>query len=264
VEAGAKLLRDPAVNEYVNRIGQNVVRNSDAKVPFTIKVIDSEEVNAFSVPGGHLYVNYGLLLATDDEAELAGVMAHEIAHVAARHATRQMTRGDLFSLASIALIFVGGPAGYAVQQAARIGVPLTMLKFSRGFEAEADYLGLQYLYKAGYDPQAYIAFFEKVQALDKSKSRTVTKVFSNHPPTGDRIKKCQAEIAKILPPLPQYLVSTSEFEAIKTRLLRIQNRYGPVDGRQDGPTLRRTARSAGSSENSGARDDHPTLKRRSN
>src|SRR5438552_5993397 len=199
IESSVKLIQDPVVNEYVNRVGQNLVRNSDAKVPFTIKVIDSDEINAFALPGGFFYVNSGLILAADEEAELAGVMAHEIAHVAARHAMRQQTRGNLANIASIPLIFLGGGIGYAVRSAAGIGLPLTFLTFSRGFEAEADYLGLQYMYKTGYDPQAFISFFQKVQAQEKKKPGTLAKAFSTHPQTPDRISKSQEEIARLLP-----------------------------------------------------------------
>ena len=260
VEASARLLRDPVINEYVNRIGQNLVRNSDARVPFTFKIIDSDEINAFSVPGGFLYVHYGLLLATEDEAELAGVMAHEIAHVAARHATRQMTRREIMGLASLATVFVGGPAAYAAQQALRLGAPLTMLKFSRGFENEADYLGLQYMYKTGYDPQALIAFLEKIQATNKSKPGVWARAFANHPSTSDRIKKSQAAIAKVLPPRTEYLVSTSEFAEIKLLLARIKN-HRIWEGGHAGPTLRRRA-PGGETGSSGTEDEHPTLKRR--
>src|SRR6202795_2804534 len=176
VEQGVKLVQDPVVNEYVNRIGQNLVRNSDAQVPFTIKVIDSDEVNAFALPGGFFYVNSGLILAADEEAELAGVMAHEIAHVAARHGTRQMTRAQWANIGTIPLIFIGGGIGYGIYEAAGLGLPLTFMKFQRNFEAEADYLGLQYMYKTGYDPQAFISFFEKIQAKEKKKPGTLAKV----------------------------------------------------------------------------------------
>jgi len=218
VEASVKLVNDPVVTEYVNRIGQNLVRNSDAQVPFTIKVIDSDEVNAFALPGGFFYVNSGLILAADEEAELAGVMAHEIAHVAARHATKQMTRGNWANIATIPLIFVGGGIGYAVRSAAGLALPMTFLSFSRGFEQEADYLGLQYMYKTGYDPQAFVSFFEKLQAKEKKKPGTLARAFSTHPQTPDRIEKSQEEIGTILPARPQYVVSTSEFDDVKARL----------------------------------------------
>jgi beta-barrel assembly-enhancing protease len=259
VDARTKRLRDPIVLEYVNRVGQNLVRNSDAKVPFTIKVIDSDEVNAFALPGGFLYVNSGLILAAENEAELAGVMAHEISHVAARHATRQMTRAQLFNLASIPLIFVGGGIGLAVQEAAGLVIPLSMTKFSRGFEAEADYLGVEYLYKAGYDPQAFISFFERVQALEKQKPGFITKAFSNHPQTPDRVRKTQAEIAKILPPREAYVISTSEFDDVKSRLSMIANRRRATWHGSDHPTLRRRMPADESDSKS---DDGPPILRR--
>src|SRR6266403_337849 len=216
VEQGVKLVQDPVVTEYVNRIGQNLVRNSDAQVPFTIKVIDSDEVNAFALPGGFFYVNSGLILRAQEESELAGVMAHEIAHVAARHATRQITRAQWANIGTIPLIFVGGGIGYAVRSVAGLALPMTFLSFSRGFEAEADYLGLQYMYKSGYDPQAFISFFEKLQAKEKRKPGTLARAFSTHPQTPDRIEKSQEEIGRILPARPQYVVSTSEFDDVKS------------------------------------------------
>jgi|SRR3984957_16368596 predicted Zn-dependent protease len=267
VESTVKLVQDPVVSEYVNRLGQNLVRNSDAQVPFTIKVIDSDDINAFALPGGFFYVNSGLILAADEEAELAGVMAHEIAHVAACHAARENTRGNLMNMASIPLIFVGGAIGYAGYEAAGLALPMTFLHFSRGFEAEADYLGLQYMYKSGYDPDAFISFFEKVQAQEKKKPGTLAKAFSTHPQTPDRIAKSQEEIAQILPARQQYIVSTSEFDDVKSRLAVIENRHKILDKKDDGkkPSLRRTSTpdKNGTDDKTGSNDDdRPTLKRR--
>ncbi len=265
VESTVKLIQDPVVTEYVNRVGQNLVRNSDAQVPFTIKVIDSDDINAFALPGGFFYVNSGLILAADEEAELAGVMAHEIAHVAACHAARENTRGNLMNMASIPLIFVGGAIGYAGYEAAGLALPMTFLHFSRGFEGEADYLGMQYMYKSGYDPQAFISFFEKVQAQEKKKPGTLAKAFSTHPQTPDRIAKSQEEIAQILPARAQYVVSTSEFDDVKSRLATIENRHKILDKKDDGkkPSLRRTSTpDKNGSDSKGNDDDRPTLKRR--
>ena len=223
IESSLKLITDPVINEYVNRVGQNLVRNSDAKVPFTIKVVDSDVINAMALPGGFFYVNSGLILAADDEAELAGVMAHEIAHVAARHTTRQLTRYQFANYMSLPLIFVGGGIGLAAREAVGIGVPVTFLKFSRGFEAEADYLGIQYMYKAGYDPNEFVNFFEKIQAQEKKKPGSMAKVFADHQQSPDRIAKSQEEIATILPAKDQYIETTSEFSEIKARLAAIEN-----------------------------------------
>jgi hypothetical protein len=263
VEQSAKVINDPVISEYVNRIAQNLVRNSDAKVPFTVKVLDDDSVNAFALPGGYFYVQSGLILAADDEAELAGVMAHEIAHVAACHAARQQTRGNLASLVSLPLIFMGGGIGYGVYEAAGIGVPLTFMKFQRNFEAQADYLGVQYMYAAGYDPQAFPEFFEKVQALEKKKPGFVAKAFETHPPTPDRMERTQREIATILPPRPQYVEDTSEFEEVKARLAALENRRHLEPGKDKGPTLRRAASTADSTTGSdNGNDGRPTLKRR--
>jgi beta-barrel assembly-enhancing protease len=262
IEASLKMVTDPVVNEYVNRVGQNLVRNSDAKVPFTIKVVDSDVINAMALPGGFFYVNSGLILAADNEAELAGVMAHEIAHVAARHTTRQLTRAQFVNYASLPLIFVGGGIGLAAREAAGIGVPMTFLKFSRGFEAEADYLGIQYMYKAGYDPNEFVNFFEKIQAEEKKKPGSMAKVFSDHPQTPDRIAKSQEEIATILPAKEQYIETTSEFNDMKARLAAIENRHKVDDANNPNkPSLRRsnTASKDGDKKDD---DDRPTLKRR--
>jgi len=264
VEQSVKLVQDPVVTEYVNRIGQNLVRNSDAQVPFTIKVIDSDEVNAFALPGGFFYVNSGLILAADEEAELAGVMAHEIAHVCARHGMRQQTRANWAQIGTIPLIFVGGGIGYGIYEASGLALPLTFMKFQRSFEAEADYLGLQYMYKTGYDPQAFVSFFEKLQAKEKKKPGTLAKAFASHPQTPDRIEASQKEIATILPARAQYIVSTSEFDDVKGRLAVIENRHKVIE-EKDGskPSLRRTSTSDKTSSGSDkSDDDRPTLKRR--
>ena len=224
VERQARIVDDPIIAEYINRVGQNLVRNSDAKVPFTIKVIDAEDINAFALPGGFFFVNTGVLLAADNEAEMAGVMAHEIAHVAARHGTRQATRGQIVNYGTIPLIFLGGWTGYAIRQGMGLAIPMGFLSFSRGFEAEADMLGLQYIYKAGYDPTAFVDFFEKVQSQEKRKPGTMSKVFSSHPMTDDRIKSAQANIQELLKAKPEYVVSTSEFNDVKARLLAMHGR----------------------------------------
>jgi predicted Zn-dependent protease len=273
VERQAKIINDPVVAEYVNRVGQNLVRNSDAKVPFTIKVIDSEEVNAFALPGGFFFVNSGLIMKADNEAELAGVMAHEIGHVAARHGTRQATRGEIAQLGMIPLIFMGGWTGYGIYQAASVLVPVGFLKFSRAMESEADLLGLEYMYKAGYDPTAFVDFFEKIETLEKRKPGTVAKVFSTHPPTDARIQAAQKNIQDYLKAKPEYVLTTSEFNDVRTRLMAMHNKRkvdGPADPTK--PTLRRAPGSSGGtvgaddSGNGGTTnsddDDHPTLKRR--
>ena len=263
VDSTSKLISDPVVTEYVNRLGQNLVRNSDAQVPFTFKVIDSDVINAFSLPGGFVYVNSGTIRAADEEAELAGVMAHEIAHVCARHATRQMTRSQLANIGTIPLIFVGGGIGYAVYEAAGLGLPMTFLAFQRGFEAEADYLGLQYQYKSGYDPQAFISFFEKVQAQEKRKPGTMDKAFATHPQTPDRIEASQKEIATILPARPEYTVTTSEFDDVKSRLASLENRRKMIDPKDTNkPSLRRASNKSGTDSQSTNGDGPPTLKRR--
>jgi beta-barrel assembly-enhancing protease len=265
LDRSTKFISDPVVTEYVNRIAQNLVRNSDAKIPFTVKVIDADDVNAFALPGGFFYVNSGLILAADSESELAGVMAHEISHVIAHHAARQMTRQQYAQFGTIPLIFVGGAAGYGAYQAASIGIPLTFMKFSRGFEAQADYLGVQYLYKAGYDPESFIAFFEKIEAMEKRKPGTLAKAFEDHPPTEDRIQHSQQEIARILPPRAEYVTDTSEFQDVKARLARIENRKKLNDEKSsERPSLRR-ASSSGSDEKGGQKsgdDARPTLSRR--
>jgi predicted Zn-dependent protease len=269
VERSSKLIDDPVVTEYVNRVGQNLVRNSDAKVPFTIKVIDSDEVNAFALPGGFFYVNSGLILRAQEESELAGVMAHEIAHVAARHGTKQATKGDLIQIASIpAMIMLPyGWAGYGIYQGMNFLIPMTFLKFSRDAEREADFLGLQYMYKAGYDPNSYVTFFERIQADERRRPGTIGKAFSTHPPTQDRIENTQKEIARILPSRPEYIVTSSEFDSVKSRLRNVMFARKAVDNGPGKPTLRTRTEQTDKQKTSptadpSSDDDRPTLKRR--
>ena len=272
IEKSSKFITDPVVDEYINRIGQNIVKNSDCKVPFTIKVIDSDEINAFALPGGFFYVNSGLILAADEEAELAAVMAHETAHVCAHHAAREMTRMNYAQIGMVPLMILlpYDWTGYGIYEAAQLAIPITFLQFSRDFEAQADYLGVQYMYRAGYDPQAFITFFEKIQALEKRKPGLVAKAFSDHPQTPDRILHTQEEIARILPASADYLVTTSEFDDVKARLARIENKRRLIDSKGvTRPSLRR-ASTGNDSENPNAQGDNsgdsndgpPTLHRR--
>ena len=266
VEKSSHLVTDPVVVEYVNRVGQNLVKNSDAKVPFTIKVLDTDEINAMALPGGFFYVNSGLILACDSEDELAGVMAHEIAHVAAHHAAREMTKMNYMQIGSIPLmIFAEGSwTGYGIYEVSQLAIPLTFLQFSREYEAEADYLGVQYAYRSGYDPQGMVSIFEKLDALEKHKPGALSRAFSDHPATPDRIANVEQEIATILPARPDYLVTTSEFDQVKARLARIQNKRGIQDKKGGNkPTLRRV----GGTNNDpnaapGTTSDQPTLGRR--
>jgi predicted Zn-dependent protease len=255
----------------VNRLAQNIARNSDLKVPVTAKVIDNKEVNAFALPGGFVFVHTGLLEKARTEAEVAGVLAHELAHVAARHGTRQASRGQIANWASIPLIFMGGWGGYAAQQAAGLAVPLTFLKYSRDFEKEADMLGLQYMYAAGYDPTAFIDFFERLQAEEKKKPGTLSKVFRSHPPTEDRIKEAQKNIAEILPAKPEYVVTSSEFSGVKEHLGDLLSARREDKQDPNRPTLRK--RPDGEVRTDGGKpgrkaddvepDERPTLKRQS-
>jgi len=263
IESQVKLINDPVITEYVNRVGQNIVRNSDAQVPFTIKVIDSDVVNAMALPGGFFYVNSGLILAADEEAEMAGVMAHEIAHVAACHYGREMTRANLLQMMSLPAIFMGGALGYGIYEGMGLGIPLAFLHFSRGFEAEADYLGIEYMYRSGYDPSAFVSFFEKIQAMEKKKPGTLSKAFYTHPQTPDRIEKSQEEIRKILPAKTEYIVTTSDFDEVKARLAAIENKHKVLDQKDaNKPSLRRTANSGDNTGDQKSDDDRPTLKRR--
>jgi beta-barrel assembly-enhancing protease len=273
VEKSSRMIDDPVVTEYVNRVGQNLVRNSDARVPFTIKVIDSDEVNAFALPGGFFYVNSGLILKANEESELAGVMAHEISHVICRHGTKQATKADLMQIGAMAaMIFVPyGWAGYGIYEGMNLAIPLTFLKFSRDAEREADFLGIQYMYKAGYDPNSYVSFFERIEADEKRRPGTIPKMFSTHPPTPDRIEAAQKEIARLLPEKDEYIVTTSEFDSVKARLRNVMFARKVNDNAPGKPTLRTKTeqqkqgtqtQTQGQSDPNSSDDDRPTLKRR--
>ncbi|HEY2964625.1 MAG TPA: M48 family metallopeptidase [Pyrinomonadaceae bacterium] len=249
VDRQAKFIDDPVITEYVNRVGQNIVLHSDAKVPFTIKVIDSDEVNAFALPGGFFYVNKGLLLAADNEAELAGVMAHEIAHVAARHAVENQAKANLLEYAALgASIFLGGIPGMIYQNTAGIGLLGVFMKFSRGAEEEADKLGVQYMYAAGYDPGAMATMFEKLEAKNKKKPGFISRAFATHPAPADRRASALALAARF-PEHEEYVISSSEFQRVKSRLLRLSNARASTTG----------AIEAG---DEGGAPGRPTLKRR--
>ena len=263
LEATSKLLDDSLVCDYVNKLGQRLVSYSDAKVPFTIKVLDDDQVNAFALPGGYFYVNTGLILAAQSEAELAGVMAHEIAHVAARHATKGATRSQIWNMASMSLIFVGGPVGMAVRQVTSLAVPMTFMKFSRNFEREADLLGIEYEYAAGYDPQAFVDFFERI-ASQRKNPNFVARAFDSHPMNQDRIRRAQKEISTMLPAHDQYIVNTSEFDEMKAHLLeRFNARLAlTADPSSDKPVLRRRENDGAVPSDTGGTDERPKLERR--
>ncbi len=277
VDRQARFVEDPLITEYVNRVGQNIVLHSDAKIPFTIKVIDSDEVNAFALPGGFFYVNKGLLLAADNEAELAGVMAHEIAHVAARHAVENQAKGRLLEYLAIGTsIFLGGVPGMIFQNTAGLGLLGAFMKFSRGAEEEADSLGVQYMYAAGYDPTAMATMFEKLEAKNKKKPGFIARAFSSHPAPPDR-RAASLNLAARFPEREEYVISTSEFQRVKSRLLRLSNARastaGALPGAEEGgpgrPTLKRRQPSAddstttpdGSEQKPGEQQGPPKLKR---
>lgn len=257
VRKQSKLVDDPIVGEYINRIGQNLVRNSDATVPFTFQVVQGDQLNAFAFPGGFVFVYTGLIEAAETEAELAGAMAHEIAHVAARHMTRQATRGQIANYATLPLVLWGGWTGYAVRQGAGLGIPLGFLSFDRRFESEADMYGIQYMYKAGYDPTATVDLFERMVSLQKRKPGTIAKVFNTHPMTEDRLVQTQKNIAEMLPSRPEYVVTTSEFNEVRDR---VKSRY--VRREKEDPNRPRLRKSPAAAAPAEEPDEKPTLKRR--
>jgi predicted Zn-dependent protease len=246
VQRQAKVVEDPLISEYVNRVGQNLVRNSDSRIPFTFQLIEGDSPNAFALPGGYIFVYTGLLKLADEEDELAAALAHEVAHVAARHMTKQATKSEIVNMASIpvGVILGGGIGSIAARQGASLGIPAVFLHFTRKDESEADYLGLQYMYAAGYDPNGAITIFEKMESLQKTKPGTFSRIFSTHPMDADRIQKTEKEIGRILPAKDQYVVNTSEYRAIRERLINLDMRKKAASGAKGGedderPTIRR-------------------------
>ncbi len=274
IDKQAKILKDPVINEYINRVAQNIARNSDLKIPLTIKVIDDPSINAFTLPGAFMYLNTGTILAADEEDQVAGVIAHEIGHAAARHWASTMTKATILQFSMIPLMFIPMtyPVYMGVMEAYMNGVPLAFLKFSRKDEQEADFLGLQYMYKAGYDPNAFVGFFGKVMDEERRQPGSMAKVFADHPPTPDRIIAAEEEIQKILPKKPEYLVSTSEFDDMKARLETVISQRKRQKDTDSGPTLRKrepkntdgtsTAQSGQQGSSSSDDDSPPVLKRR--
>jgi beta-barrel assembly-enhancing protease len=257
VQREARMVQDPLIAEYINRIGQNLARNSDAKVPFTFRVLDDESLNAFALPGGFVFINSGLIKVAEDEDELAGALAHEIAHVAARHMTRQASKSRIADILMLpAEILFGGWTGYAVRQGANVGIPATFLSFGRKDESEADYLGVQYMYAAGYDPSGVISIFEKLELLNRKQPGAIGKIFASHPPDADRIRQTQREIDEILPSRPEYVVTTSEYRNMRERLIGLSERKGEEQDRR--PRLRAAPGQRPDSEDEGK----PTIRRR--
>ncbi|MFN9741216.1 MAG: M48 family metallopeptidase [Acidobacteriota bacterium] len=277
VDQSAKLVEDPVIVEYINKVGQNIVLHSDAKVPFTIKVIDADEINAFALPGGFFYVNKGLILAAVNESELAGPMAHEIAHVAARHGVEQASKGQIVNWGTLPLIFLGGWGGFAIRQAAGLAIPVGFLKFNRNAEFEADTLAVQYLWASGYDPHSMSSFFEKLQSQEKKKPGTMSKIFSTHPMVGDRIDRVNSLIARF-PDRSEYTINTSEFVQVKNRLIALtkartmggKGAVGASEADSKRPTLKRRQPAPGEGAESGGEatgttesaPDRPTLRRK--
>ncbi len=257
VKRQARLNDDPLISEYVNRVGQNLARNSDAKVPFTFQVIEDETPNAFALPGGFIFVNTGLIKIADEEDEFAAALAHEIAHVAARHLTCQATKEQLLTMLALpAGAVLGGWGGVLARQGMGVGMPMAFMKFTRANETEADYLGVQYMYAAGYDPNGAVSIFEKLEMLERQQPGTLSRLFAAHPLDSTRIDKTQQEIQRILPSKAEYVVTTSEYHDIRERLI---NQGARPKSDRNGPTLRRAA---GSGQGDPDGDQRPTIPRK--
>jgi beta-barrel assembly-enhancing protease len=237
VRKQAKIIDDPIVAEYINRLGQNLARNSDVTFPVSFTLIEADDINAFTLPGGFIFINTGTFRLSDNEAELASVLAHELGHAAARHATRQVTRNDIITVGSIPLLLFGGWGILAHQAASSLAGPMAMFHFSRAFETEADLLGIQYLWKTGYDPTAIVDMFERVESTERKQPGSVSKLFRTHPLTGDRIEKTQKNIDELLPGRSEYVLNTSEYEDVRARLGGLSQQHKPDPKEREHPTL---------------------------
>ena len=236
VQRETKIVDDPILSEYINRLGQNLVRNSDVTFPVSFQLIEGDEINAFTLPGGYIFINTALVELSGNEAELASALAHELGHAAARHATRQASRDRLMNIGTLPLAVLGGPLAHLGTNAM---MPLASMKFSREFESEADLLGIQYLWKAGYDPNASVDLFEALASTEKRQPGSVAKLFRAHPLTPDRIEKTQKNIDELLPSRPEYVLNTSEYEDVRARLKELAHERKPESKEHARPTLKR-------------------------
>lgn len=246
---------DPKVREYVNRLAMTVAVNSDLRIPVRITVLESDEINAFSLPGGYLFVNTGIIEKADNESELLGVIAHELAHVSARHGARLMRRATIanivFQAAQVAaMIFTGGVVGIGTYYALQYGffglgmiLDLALLGVSRDYEAEADQLGIQYAWRAGYDTRGFITFFDKM-AREKGYVRSAS-FFRTHPPFFERIMSSFSEI-EFLPRQRDPQVDSSEFRELREHVKKVRAGNREEYGKR--PTLKRMPPCEGAEE----------------
>ncbi len=219
IEKQVAVVDNPQLVDYVNRIGKKLIAQPEAgQYPYTFKVVYDKSINAFALPGGPSYVHTGLILAADNEAQIAGVVAHEVAHVALRHGTAQVTKAQalqlLAGLGGAMLGGGGGILGQLAQMGAGLGANSLLLKFSRNAESDADLLGARMMAKAGYDPIEMAKFFEKLEAQEQSSGRSIPQFLSDHPNPGNRVKAVSAEVR--LMPARQYTKGdTADLNRIK-------------------------------------------------
>ena len=232
-EKSTTLLHDSITQAYLDRLAQTIALNSDSQLPITIRVIDSEDSYALTLMGGHQYISRGLILQLQNEGELAAAIARGIAHTALRSATGEATRTSLMKMVAVPVVFNGQDGVVANSTDPGMAVPLTFLKFRRDDESAADYFGVQYLYKSGYEPECFIGFIQ--EAWPPSGKPTVA-AFSPFPPLPERLKALEKEIREILPKRSGAVTSTGEFAAVREHLLSL----APPKPSPKGPTLLRS------------------------